>query len=97
MDFLGIMAASAERPKMSDPATTGMAEPERGAPGSLHRVVGPPDLRWITYLMETGELSSYDGSCECYACQNVRDGYDGWKYKKLWRSNAPHEPRGTDA
>jgi hypothetical protein len=41
-----------------------------------------PDNEWITYLKETNNYSGYDGQCDCYVCQSVRDGFEKWKVSR---------------
>lgn len=46
---------------------TGFSKPESEPPVRVQPVVGPPDCRWMTYLIETGEIDGYEGTCKCYA------------------------------
>lgn len=34
---------------------------------------------WIRYLKETGQFERYSGTCDCWACREAREGFDGWK------------------
>jgi hypothetical protein len=34
--------------------------------------------RWLQYLTETGNLSRYDGCCDCRSCREIVAGYKNW-------------------
>lgn len=38
---------------------------------------------WIEYLKDSGNYESYEGLCQCWHCDKIRDGYWIWKEKKL--------------
>jgi hypothetical protein len=44
---------------------------------------GPKTIaEWFCYLLETGNLDSYQGSCGCWKCKKILADFDEWKRKQ---------------
>jgi hypothetical protein len=65
-------------PDVTDPPKTPTASTSASGSVTPQRVGDD----WMEYLDSTGNISRYDGMCDCYVCRQIKADYFPWKARK---------------